>query len=44
VLSLKDIAVPRRFVDLFIEIPEHRFRVDTSSSEIRARREAARHP
>jgi Cytidylyltransferase-like len=44
VLALKDIAVPRRFVDLFIEIPEHRFRVDTSSSQIRARREAAGHP
>jgi molybdopterin biosynthesis enzyme len=29
--------VPRRYADLFIEIPEHRFRVDTSSSEIRAR-------
>jgi hypothetical protein len=34
---LGDIAVPRRYVDLFTEIPEHRFRLDTSSSEIRAR-------
>jgi hypothetical protein len=37
VRSLSDIAVPRRYVDLFTEIPEHRFRFDTSSSEIRAR-------
>jgi hypothetical protein len=37
VRALGDIAVPRRYVDLFTEIPEHRFRVDTSSSEIRAR-------
>ncbi len=37
VLTLRDIAVPRRHADLFSEIPEHRFRVDTSSSEIRAR-------
>ena len=35
---LSDIPVPRRFADLFSEIPEHRFRFDTSSSEIRARR------
>ena len=35
--ALKDIAVPRRYADLFTEIPEHRFRFDTSSSEIRAR-------
>jgi hypothetical protein len=35
--TLRDIAVPRRHVDLFTEIPEHRFRLDTSSSEIRAR-------
>jgi hypothetical protein len=34
---LSEIAVPRRYVDLFTEIPEHRFRLDTSSSEIRAR-------
>ncbi len=35
-LPLSDISVPRRYVDLFTEIPEHRFRLDTSSSEIRA--------
>ena len=37
VRALSDIAVPRRYADLFTEIPEHRFRLDTSSSEIRAR-------
>lgn len=37
VQTLGDISVPPRFVDLFTEIPEHRFRLDTSSSEIRAR-------
>jgi nicotinamide mononucleotide (NMN) deamidase PncC len=37
VRSLSDIPVPRRYADLFSEIPEHRFRFDTSSSEIRAR-------
>jgi hypothetical protein len=37
---LNDIAVPRRYADLFTEIPEHHFRVDISSSEIRARRSA----
>jgi hypothetical protein len=37
VRTLSDIAVPRRHADLFSEIPEHRFRLDTSSSEIRAR-------
>ena len=37
VRALSDIPVPRRYVDLFSEIPEHRFRFDTSSSEIRAR-------
>jgi len=36
--GLIDIPVPQRFADLFSEIPEHRFRLDTSSSEIRARR------
>jgi hypothetical protein len=36
--ALNDIPVPRRYADLFTEIPEHRFRVDISSSEIRARR------
>lgn len=37
VRSLSDIAMPRRYADLFTEIPEHRFRLDTSSSQIRAR-------
>ena len=37
VRGLSDIPVPRRYADLFSEIPEHRFRLDTSSSEIRAR-------
>jgi hypothetical protein len=37
VRALSDIAVPRRYVDLFTEIPEDRFRSDTSSSAIRAR-------
>jgi nicotinamide mononucleotide (NMN) deamidase PncC len=37
VRALGDIPVPRRYADLFTEIPEHRFRFDTSSSEIRAR-------
>ena len=36
VRALSDIPVPRRYTDLFTEIPEHRFRLDTSSSEIRA--------
>jgi nicotinamide mononucleotide (NMN) deamidase PncC len=35
--GLNDIPVPRRYADLFTEIPERRFRFDTSSSEIRAR-------
>ena len=37
VRALNDIPMPRRFADLFTEIPEHRFRFDTSSSAIRAR-------
>ena len=41
VRALTDIPVPRRYADLFTEIPEHRFRVDTSSSEIRARGHAS---
>jgi hypothetical protein len=36
--ALIDVPVPQRFSDLFSEIPEHRFRLDTSSSEIRGRR------
>jgi len=43
VRALGDIPVPRRYVDLFTEIPEHRFRLDTSSSEIRARGGAVGH-
>src|SRR3954453_18379959 len=35
--ALNDIPLARRYADLFTEIPEHRFRFDTSSSEIRAR-------
>jgi hypothetical protein len=37
VRALSDIPVPPRHAGLFTEIPVHRFRVDTSSSEIRAR-------
>jgi len=37
VCTLSDITVPRRYVDLFTEIPESRFRFDASSTEIRAR-------
>ena len=40
VRALSDIPVPPRYAGLFTEIPEHRFRVDTSSSEIRASRRA----
>lgn len=36
---LSDVPVPRRYADLFAEIPEQRFRLDTSSSQIRARAE-----
>jgi nicotinic acid mononucleotide adenylyltransferase len=35
--TLGDISVPRRYADLFTVIPEHQFRHDASSSEIRAR-------
>jgi hypothetical protein len=34
--ALSDIPVPRRYIDLFTEIPEQRFRLDTSSTEIRS--------
>jgi nicotinamide mononucleotide (NMN) deamidase PncC len=37
VRALGDIPVPGRYAGLFTEIPEGRFRFDTSSSEIRAR-------
>lgn len=40
VRALNDIAVPRRYAEIFTEIPEQRFRLDTSSSEIRAGRVA----
>jgi Cytidylyltransferase-like len=40
VRALNDIPVPRRYADLFTEIPEHVFRLDISSSELRARRRA----
>jgi nicotinic acid mononucleotide adenylyltransferase len=39
--TLNDIQLPPRHAHLFTEIPEHRFRFDTSSSEIRARAGAA---
>jgi len=35
--TLGDISMPRRYAGLFTEIPEQRFRMDASSSEIRAR-------
>jgi hypothetical protein len=38
VRALNDVGVPWRYADLFTEIPEHRFRSDTSSTQIRARR------
>jgi hypothetical protein len=44
VRTLKDIPVPRPYADLFTEIPENRFRIDTSSSEIRARGRVAGNP
>ena len=37
VRALRDIPVPARYARLFTEIPEDRFRLDISSSEIRAR-------
>jgi hypothetical protein len=44
VRALRDIPMPQRYADLFSEIPEHRFRVDTSSTEIRARGGAVASP
>jgi len=41
VRSLADIAVPARFAHLFTPIPESRFRLDSSSSDVRARRRTA---
>ena len=43
VRGLNDSLLPRRHADLFTEIPEQRFRLDTSSSEIRARGRAVGH-
>jgi len=37
VRSVSDAPIPRSFIELFVEIPESRFRLDTSSTEIRAR-------
>jgi hypothetical protein len=34
--SLADAAVPARFAGLFTQIPESRFRVDISSTDLRA--------
>lgn len=42
--ALSDIAMPRRYADLFSEIPEQRFRLDLSSTEIRARGESLGEP
>ncbi len=39
--SLRDAAIPQEFAQLFAAIPESRFRIDASSSDIRARRRAA---
>ena len=44
VRTLNDIPVPPRHAGLFTEIPEHRFRFDTSSTEIRARGTVVGHP
>ncbi len=35
--ALSDITLPGRYAELFTEIPAHRFRLDTSSTEIRKR-------
>ena len=41
VRSLADATIPQGFAQLFTAIPESRFRIDSSSSAIRARRRAA---
>jgi hypothetical protein len=41
VRSLADAAIPQEFAQLFTAIPESRFRIDASSSAIRARRQPA---
>ena len=40
VRSLADVPVPKRYAGLFTAIPESRFRLDSSSTDIRARRQA----
>jgi hypothetical protein len=40
VRALSDIPMPPRYANLFTQIPEHHFRHDISSSEIRARKRA----
>jgi len=40
VRSLADVPVPKQFAGLFAAIPESRFRLDSSSTDIRARRQA----
>ncbi len=40
VRSLGDVSIPARFAHLFTAIAENRFRLDSSSSEIRSRRRA----
>lgn len=37
VLRLGDAVIPRQYEDLFVELPEHFFRLDVSSSEVRSR-------
>ncbi|MBM84411.1 MAG: hypothetical protein CMM47_00115 [Rhodospirillaceae bacterium] len=34
-MTLRDIPIPRRFMPLFVEIPEEQFRLDKSSTELR---------
>jgi hypothetical protein len=38
--TLADIEIPDRLRDLFIDLPERAFRIDLSSSDIRAWRSA----
>jgi hypothetical protein len=33
--TLRDLAIPSEFADLFVELPEQRFRADVSSTELR---------
>jgi hypothetical protein len=41
-LRLEEIEIPREFADLFVGIPESRFRLDVSSSELRRNQERER--